>query len=108
MPAMSSSSSSSLSPAEKNLESEGLTWLLVVAFGFFFGMGWVTGPLGWYFGSKLRKQADVASLATPDVVRFAHIGGIVTTVVTYIGLLIAIIAVFAIAGALVIAAPHGA
>ncbi len=94
-------SSSSLS--SKNLEGEGLTWLLVVAFGFFFGMGWVSGPLGWYFGKKLRKQADADGLVTPDVVRFAHIGGIVTTILTYAGLVIAFVVVVVLFGALAIA-----
>ncbi|MDP2344717.1 MAG: hypothetical protein Q8O67_27455 [Deltaproteobacteria bacterium] len=99
-------SSSSSSPAAEHLEKEGLTWLIVVAAGFFFGFGWISGPLGWYFGKKLRKQADESRLATPDVVRFAHIGGIVTTIITYVGLIIAFVAVIVIFGFLAVNAPH--
>ena len=97
-------STSSSSPADQ-LEREGLTWLLVVAFGFFFGFGWVTGPLGWYFGKKLRGQAEAAARDTPDVVRFAHIGGIVTTLLTYVGIVIACVVVAVVLGFFVVAAP---
>ena len=102
MPSMSQQPSSS---PQSELEREGLTWLLVVGVGFVFGFGWVSGPLGWYFGKKLRRQAEATRTATPDVVRFAHIGGIVTTIITYIGLVIVVAVVVAGIGFALVAAP---
>jgi len=76
------------------LDKDGLVWLLVGCFGFFFGFAWVTGPLGWYFARRLKNDARDAGVGAPDVVRAAHIVGIVTTVVTYAALvIIAVVAV---------------
>lgn len=38
------------------LEDDAQLWLLVTAAGFWVGFGWITGPLGWYFGSKIRSK----------------------------------------------------
>jgi hypothetical protein len=40
----------------RSLEDNAQLWLLVVAAGFWFGFGWITGPLAWYQGSKIRSQ----------------------------------------------------
>lgn len=99
MPVTSSSASSSASaPAQKALEREGLTWLLVVVVGFFLGLGWVTGPLGWHSGRKLRRRAAELAVLTPDVVRFAHISGVVTTIVSYAALVVVVVTVVLIFG----------
>lgn len=75
------------SPEE--LHKDGLMWLLVVAVGFFFGFAWVTGPLGWHFANKLKAEALASGDgAVDDTIRFARIGGIVTTVITYAALVI--------------------
>ena len=104
MPPLSSSSSSS-GPVE-SLERDGLVWLVVVCAGFFFGFGWVCGPLGWYFAKKLRRQAEATHVATPDVVRFAHISGIITTIITW-GAVVILLCVLGVVMLLTLSAAPG-
>ncbi|NVB40507.1 hypothetical protein G6O69_21885 [Pseudenhygromyxa sp. WMMC2535] len=40
----------------RELSDQSNTWLLVVAIGFWLGFGLLTGPLGWYFGARMRSK----------------------------------------------------
>ena len=68
--------------SREQLEKHGLLWLLVGAIGFFVGQGYVTGPLAWYFGSRLKKRCAAARVhPAPTVIEVAYIVGIVSTVI---------------------------
>jgi hypothetical protein len=80
--------------SREQLEKDGLLWLLVGAIGFFFGFGWLTGPLGWYFGRQLKKRCDAAVVhPAPDVIQAAYIVGIVTTALTVLAV-VAVVIIF--------------
>ncbi len=83
----------SMAPQKSRYEQDGLLWLLVGAIGFFFGASLITGPLGWYFGNKLKREADDEHAVIPDVLAAARIVGIVTTLLTYIGLIVALVVI---------------
>ena len=65
----------------KDLDDQSLIWLIVGCAGFFFGLGFVTGPLAWIFGSRLRKQYVERSVEPNGMATAAWIVGICTTVV---------------------------
>ncbi len=56
-----------------------MIWLCVAAAGFFFGVLFVTGPLAWYFGSKLRGQYRRMGFPPNGAATVAMILGIVET-----------------------------
>lgn len=66
-------------PNTKDLDDQSLIWLIVAAAGFFFGLGWVTGPLGWIFGARLRNQYRVRGREPEGTATAAWIIGIVST-----------------------------
>ncbi|HVH99393.1 MAG TPA: hypothetical protein VM869_11795 [Enhygromyxa sp.] len=68
------------------LEDNGQLWLMVAAAGFFFGFGWITGPLAWYQGSKLRRQYRALGHHPGTSVNWARGLGIATTVIYYGGM----------------------
>jgi hypothetical protein len=39
------------------LEDDAQLWLLVTAGGFWVMLGWITGPLGWIMGSRIRRKS---------------------------------------------------
>lgn len=64
------------------LDSESSTWLVVALVGFCTGFGWITGPLAWIKGGRLKQQyvqlgAPINSSATG-----AWIVGLVSTILT--------------------------
>lgn len=63
----------------KDLDDQSLIWLLVGCGGFFFALSWITGPLAWIFGSKLRKQYMARGLEPNGMATAAWIVGIVST-----------------------------
>ncbi len=66
-------------PSTKDLDDQSLIWLIVACAGFFFGLGWVTGPLGWIFGSRLRNAYRTRGLEPEGTATAAWIVGIVST-----------------------------
>ena len=74
------------------LEDDAQLWLLVAAGGFWFGFGWITGPLGWYFGSQIRGKYRALGHHPCSSANWAYGIGIATTLITYL----AIMAVFGI------------
>ncbi|MFV8754572.1 hypothetical protein ACNOYE_28830 [Nannocystaceae bacterium ST9] len=66
------------------LEDNALLWLLVGAAGFWFGLGWITGPLAWYFGAQARNKYRALGRMPSSKATGAWIVGIITTVVSYV------------------------
>ena len=85
-----------VNPGLKELEDQGLMWLIVGAAGFWFGAGLITGPLAWVFGNKLRARYRAMGMAPHGNATGAWIVGIATTVISVLGLL-AVIALFTFA-----------
>jgi hypothetical protein len=67
----------------QDLEDNSQLWLLVVAAGFWFGFGWITGPLGWYQGSKIRSQYRALGHHPCTSANWAWGLGIASTVIYY-------------------------
>ncbi len=68
------------------LNSDSQMWMIVAIAGFFFGFGWISGPLCWYMGGQLRQQyANIGQPASSSA-DIAYWGGIVTTALIVIGI----------------------
>ncbi len=80
------------------LNSDSQTWMIVALVGFFFGFGWITGPLTWYMGSKLRKDYAALGLPASSNAEIAYWAGIVVTGLMVFGVVIAIVAVLFLFG----------
>jgi hypothetical protein len=97
-------------PALAKLESDSTTWLIVVLAGFFLSFGWLTGPLGWYMGSKFRAQYAAMGLPHGSNADLTYYGGIVSTVLYYGAILLSfafvlmmVFGLFAVGGAAALA-----
>lgn len=63
----------------KELDDQSLIWLCVAGAGFFFGLLFVTGPLAWFFGAKLRTRYRLMGFEPNGAATAAMIVGIVET-----------------------------
>ncbi len=72
------------------LKDNATLWLIVGLAGFWFGFGWITGPLAWHFGGRVRRRFRSLGHEPSGAATGAWVTGIVTTLLTYA----AIIAVF--------------
>ena len=68
----------------RTLEDNSQLWLLVAAAGFWFGFGWITGPLAWYQGSKIRSQYRALGHHPCTSANWAWGLGIATTLIYYV------------------------
>lgn len=89
-------------PPTKKLDDQSVIWLCVAAAGFFFGFGFITGPLAWIFGSKLRNQYRLMGLPPNGAATAAMILGIVETAL-YVLVIGIFVVLFAVLGAAAIA-----
>jgi hypothetical protein len=80
----------------RKLDDDSQLWLLVAAAGFWFGFGWITGPLAWYFGSKIRGQYRALGHHPGTSANWAWGLGITTTLIYYV-------TIFAITTAILVA-----
>jgi hypothetical protein len=94
----------SVSDDMREVENNSLLWLIVGAVGFWFGLGWLTGPLGWYFGGQARNKYAALGRTPSSKANAAWIVGIVTTVLSYLAVAIFLM-LFAFAGSVVINYP---
>ena len=82
----------------EELENQALIWLIVGGGGFFFGFGWITGPLAWIFGARLKKQfqeiGEDSGTATA-----AWVVGIVSTLIYLAAIFFVVFIVMAAVGA---------
>jgi hypothetical protein len=70
------------------LEDDSQLWLMVAAGGFWFGFGWITGPLGWYFGSQIRGKYRALGHHPCSSANWAWGIGMATTLITYLGIFV--------------------
>lgn len=82
-------------PAAK-IEKDAQGYLIAAVLGFFLGFSFITGPLAWWKGNELAKEAASMGIQAPANVGHAKIAGIVTTVLTALGIL-ALIGIFVFA-----------
>jgi hypothetical protein len=76
----------------REVENNSLLWLILAGIGFWFGLGWLTGPLAWYYGAKARGRYLALGRAPSGKADGAWIVGIVTTVLSYLA--VAVILLF--------------
>lgn len=88
----------------REVENNSLLWLIVGAVGFWFGLGWLTGPLGWYFGGQARNKYAALGRPPSSKANAAWIVGIVTTVISYLAVVVFLM-FFAFAGSVMINYP---
>ncbi|PRQ07716.1 hypothetical protein [Enhygromyxa salina] len=69
------------------LADDSQLWLMVAAGGFWFGFGFITGPLGWYFGSQIRGKYRALGHHPCSSANWAWGIGIATTLITYLGIM---------------------
>lgn len=86
----------------RKLEDDSQLWLLVAAAGFWFGFGWITGPLAWFFGSKIRSQYRALGHHPCSSANWARGLGITTTLIYYVGILVVMIGIMLALGVLVL------
>jgi hypothetical protein len=67
-----------------SLDDDGQLWLLVAAAGFWIGLGFITGPLAWYFGSKLRAKYRELGHHPGSSTNWAWGLGIASTLIYYV------------------------
>lgn len=79
-----------------SLKDDANLWLLVTAAGFWFGFGWITGPLGWYFGGQARSKYRALGHHPCSAANWAFGLGIATTIITWLGIFL-VLAVVAVA-----------
>lgn len=84
----------------RKLEDDSQLWLLVAAAGFWFGFGWITGPLAWFFGSKIRSQYRALGHHPCSSANWARGLGIASTLIYYLGMLVVIFGIMLAFGAL--------
>jgi catechol 2,3-dioxygenase-like lactoylglutathione lyase family enzyme len=82
----------------RKLDDDGQLWLLVAAAGFWVGFGWITGPLAWYFGSKIRGQYRALGHHPGTSANWAWGLGITTTLIYYVGFALIMMAVMFVIG----------
>ena len=88
----------------KDLRNKATIWLIVGIAGLWFGLSFITGPLSWIFGAKLRNQYRALGLPPDGMATGAWIVGIVTTLIWVLAVGMVLLFVFAIGGAALLAA----
>lgn len=86
-----------------SLEDDGQLWLLVAAGGFWIGLGWITGPLAWYFGSKLRSKYRELGHHPGSSTNWAWGLGIASTLIYYLTFAFLFLLIFVAVGAAAVA-----
>jgi hypothetical protein len=84
----------------REVENQSLLWLVLGALGFWFGFGWLTGPLSWYFGARARNKYLALGRPPSGMSTAAWIVGIATTAVSYL-LVALIVLIFLFTGVVV-------
>ncbi len=86
----------------RKLEGDAQLWLIIAAVGFWFGFGWITGPLAWYFGAKIRGQYRALGHHPCSSANWAYGLGIASTVIYVLGTALLVLGIFVLAGALML------
>lgn len=88
----------------REVENNSLLWLIIGAVGFWFGVGWLTGPLAWYFGAQARSRYAALGRPPSNKATSAWIVGIVTTLISYLAVAM-VLMFFLFAGTVIISTP---
>lgn len=83
-------SAAASNPQVDDLEKQAQMWLIVGAAGFFFGFSWITGPLGWIFGAKVRNNFKAMGMEPSSMAQGAWLVGMISTLITYVGMLLVV------------------
>lgn len=89
-------------PQTDELEKQAQMWLIVGAAGFFFGFSFITGPLGWIFGAKIRNSFKAMGQEPSSMAQGAWLVGMISTLITYVGTLLVVGFIFVFVGGLAI------
>lgn len=65
------------------LDDDAQLWLMVAAGGFIFFLGWITGPLAWFFAGQIRRQFKAYGHHPCASANWAWAVGIVSTLIYY-------------------------
>lgn len=84
----------------RSLEDSSQLWLLVAAAGFWFGFGWITGPLAWYQGSRIRSQYRALGHHPCSSANWARGLGIASTLIYYVSFCVLVVMIMAAIGVL--------
>ena len=84
----------------RKFEEESQLWLIVAAAGFWFGFGWLTGPLVWYKGAQLRRQYQVRGHHPCSSANWARGLGIASTLIYYVSFCVLVVMIMAAIGVL--------
>jgi hypothetical protein len=74
-------------PQLSELNSQSTTWLIVAIAGFWLGFGFISGPLAWVFGGRLRQKYRSLGLPPSSSASAAWGLGIATTVLYVLSVL---------------------
>ncbi len=74
-------------PLVKDAEDNALLWLCVGGGGFWFGLGWITGPIAWYMAGKLRRDLRARGHEPSTMLTAAYVVGILTSIVSWLAIL---------------------
>ncbi|MBL8601594.1 MAG: hypothetical protein JNK72_06705 [Myxococcales bacterium] len=77
------------------MKQEATTWLVISLALFFFGLGFITGPLAWWKGAQLSPRFD-ANRMNPNLGQYLKVSGIVLTVLNLLGFLAVVLVVVGI------------
>jgi hypothetical protein len=77
----------------RKFEDDAQLWLLVGAAGFWFGFGWLTGPLAWYFGSQIRGKYRALGHHPCASANWARGIGIASTLIYAVGVAVVVMAI---------------
>ena len=86
-------------PRVRDLNDQSTTWLIVALAGFWLGFGFITGPLSWIKGGRLRAEYRSLGVQPSGSSTGAWIIGIVCTALYALILLSVLSCVFLFAGA---------
>jgi hypothetical protein len=75
-----------VSPVVADLNSQSTTWLIVAIVGFWLGFGFVSGPLSWVMGGRLRQRYRELGLPPSSSASAAWGLGIATTALYLMGI----------------------
>jgi ABC-type multidrug transport system permease subunit len=82
-------------PRIRDLNDQSTTWLIVAIVGFWLGFGFITGPLAWIKGGRLRAEYRSVGMPPSGSATGAWIIGIVCTALTAL-VLVSILSCFVI------------
>lgn len=85
-----------------DLNNQATVWLIVAVAGFWVGAGWISGPLAWIYGGRLRNRYRMLGLVPSSTATGAWAIGIATTLLMALGIVTALFLITFVFGTLAI------